>query len=147
MLLINSFVPTHMIWCLNSQSNVIHHNKTLYWTIHLIHTPHVEDFGKVYHMGSVSFQMHLPSVWFLNYIYHRGSKYFTYRRTKLAYLLGIHTPLKEMFPLRIFHRGCVKLKWSWQFVGSLGWLLIYVNGWQLAKMKKSIPDMSLPWNL
>ena len=21
------------------------------------------------------------------------------------------------------------------------------NGWQLAKMKKSIPDMSLPWNL
>ena len=22
-----------------------------------------------------------------------------------------------------------------------------VNGWQLAKMKKSIPDMSLPWNL
>ena len=24
---------------------------------------------------------------------------------------------------------------------------IYFNGWQLAKMKKSIPDMSLPWNL
>ena len=24
---------------------------------------------------------------------------------------------------------------------------IYVNGSQLAKMKKSIPDMSLPWNL
>ena len=23
----------------------------------------------------------------------------------------------------------------------------WVNGWQLAKMKKSIPDMSLPWNL
>ena len=23
----------------------------------------------------------------------------------------------------------------------------HVNGWQLAKMKKSIPDMSLPWNL
>ena len=22
-----------------------------------------------------------------------------------------------------------------------------INGWQLAKMKKSIPDMSLPWNL
>ena len=22
-----------------------------------------------------------------------------------------------------------------------------LNGWQLAKMKKSIPDMSLPWNL
>ena len=27
-------------------------------------------------------------------------------------------------------------------------LIIYLfNGWQLAKMKKSIPDMSLPWNL
>ena len=25
--------------------------------------------------------------------------------------------------------------------------LLYFNGWQLAKMKKSIPDMSLPWNL
>ena len=25
--------------------------------------------------------------------------------------------------------------------------LICINGWQLAKMKKSIPDMSLPWNL
>ena len=25
--------------------------------------------------------------------------------------------------------------------------LTYVNGWQLVKMKKSIPDMSLPWNL
>ena len=24
---------------------------------------------------------------------------------------------------------------------------VYFNGWQLAKMKKSIPDMSLPWNL
>ena len=23
----------------------------------------------------------------------------------------------------------------------------YFNGWQLAKMKKSIPDMSLPWNI
>ena len=22
-----------------------------------------------------------------------------------------------------------------------------INGWQLAKMKKSIPDMSLSWNL
>ena len=22
-----------------------------------------------------------------------------------------------------------------------------LNGWQLAKMKKSIPDMSLPWNV
>ena len=26
-------------------------------------------------------------------------------------------------------------------------LLQAFNGWQLAKMKKSIPDMSLPWNL
>ena len=26
-------------------------------------------------------------------------------------------------------------------------ILYSVNGWQLAKMKKSIPDMSLPWNL
>ena len=25
--------------------------------------------------------------------------------------------------------------------------IITINGWQLAKMKKSIPDMSLPWNL
>ena len=24
---------------------------------------------------------------------------------------------------------------------------VYVNGSQLAKMKKSIPDMSTPWNL
>ena len=24
---------------------------------------------------------------------------------------------------------------------------VSLNGWQLAKMKKSIPDMSLPWNL
>ena len=24
---------------------------------------------------------------------------------------------------------------------------LWFNGWQLAKMKKSIPDMSLPWNL
>ena len=24
---------------------------------------------------------------------------------------------------------------------------VTINGWQLAKMKKSIPDMSLPWNL
>ena len=23
---------------------------------------------------------------------------------------------------------------------------VELNGWQLAKMKKSIPDMSLPWN-
>ena len=23
----------------------------------------------------------------------------------------------------------------------------FINGWQLVKMKKSIPDMSLPWNL
>ena len=26
-------------------------------------------------------------------------------------------------------------------------MTIFVNGWQLAKMKKSIPDMSLPSNL
>ena len=26
-------------------------------------------------------------------------------------------------------------------------LIVVVNGWQLVKMKKSIPDMSLPWNL
>ena len=25
--------------------------------------------------------------------------------------------------------------------------LVLLNGWQLAKMKKSIPDMSLSWNL
>ena len=24
---------------------------------------------------------------------------------------------------------------------------MFLNGWQLAKMEKSIPDMSLPWNL
>ena len=24
---------------------------------------------------------------------------------------------------------------------------VWINGWQLAKMKKSFPDMSLPWNL
>ena len=28
-----------------------------------------------------------------------------------------------------------------------GGILCYVNGWQLAKMKKSIPDMSLSWSL
>ena len=27
------------------------------------------------------------------------------------------------------------------------WSNLHINGWQLAKMKKSIPDMSLPWNL
>ena len=27
------------------------------------------------------------------------------------------------------------------------WVSEAINGWQLAKMKKSIPDMSLPWNL
>ena len=25
--------------------------------------------------------------------------------------------------------------------------ICFINGWQLAKMKKSIPDMALPWNL
>ena len=30
---------------------------------------------------------------------------------------------------------------------SLGRNFIQINGWQLAKMKKSIPDMSLSWNL
>ena len=34
-----------------------------------------EDFGKVYHRGSVNFQMHLPFVWFLDQVYHKGSKY------------------------------------------------------------------------
>ena len=29
---------------------------------------------------------------------------------------------------------------QWTHLGALNW-------WQLAKMKKSIPDMSLPWNL
>ena len=32
--------------------------------------------------------------------------------------------------------------------GSAGYLMqLSVNGWQLAKVKKSIPDMSPPWNL
>ena len=31
-----------------------------------IHTPSVEDFGKVYHRVSVNFQMHLTFVWFLD---------------------------------------------------------------------------------
>ena len=34
----------------------------------------------------------------------------------------------------------------WQFY-ILVIVMIELNGWQLAKMKKSIPDMSLPWNL
>ena len=28
-----------------------------------------------------------------------------------------------------------------------GYDYVMFNGWQLAKMKKSIPDMYLPWNL
>ena len=34
--------------------------------------------------------------------------------------------------------------WGMQKLKSMSLVL---NGWQLAKMKKSIPDMSLPWNL
>ena len=41
-----------------------------------IHTPAVEDFGKVCHKESVNFQMHLPSAWVLDHVYYRGSKYF-----------------------------------------------------------------------
>ena len=34
-----------------------------HWTTPFkIHTPPVEDFGKVYHRGSVNFQMHLSPV-------------------------------------------------------------------------------------
>ena len=35
---------------------------------------------------------------------------------------------------------------SYAFLSPAGTMYI-LNGWQLAKMKKSIPDMSLPWNL
>ena len=31
-------------------------------TLFIIHTPPVEDFGKVFHKGGVNFQMHLFSV-------------------------------------------------------------------------------------
>ena len=34
---------------------------------------------------------------------------------------------------------------NWKLIINL--VIWYFNGWQLAKMKKSIPDMSLPWNL
>ena len=36
-------------------------------------------------------------------------------------------------------------KTFWDDVKNM--LLDSINGWQLAKMKKSIPDMYLPWNL
>ena len=35
-------------------------------TLSKIHTPPVEDFGKMYHRGSVNFQVHIPAVWFLD---------------------------------------------------------------------------------
>ena len=34
-----------------------------------------------------------------------------------------------------------------KILGPKDSILFAFNGWQLAKMKKSIPDMSLPWNL
>ena len=32
----------------------------------------MEDFCKVNHRVGVNFQMHLPSVWFIDQVYHRG---------------------------------------------------------------------------
>ena len=59
----------------------------------------------------------------------------------------------ELYPYRGFAMNKSTL-WHfgvWQLVERhfLQWIHICksFNGWQLAKMKKSIPDMSLPWNL
>ena len=53
-------------------SNINNAERTTPFEIHKLPE---EDFGKVYHRGSVNFQMHLPSVRFLDKVYHRGSKY------------------------------------------------------------------------
>ena len=41
----------------------------------------------------------------------------------------------------------MRMCWSTDLGVKLKESVFQFNGWQLAKMKKSIPDMSLPWNL
>ena len=48
--------------------------RTFWATPFKIHTLLVEDFGKVYYRGSVNFQIHLPSVRFVDATYYRESK-------------------------------------------------------------------------
>ena len=49
------------------------------------------------HMGSVKFQMHLPSVWFLNYIYFRGSKYFIWKYQNSLSTWNSHSVCRRCF--------------------------------------------------
>ena len=50
----------------------------------------------------------------------------------------------EVSWLYIFQQlvNALTVKWTLQW-----WVVQHINSSQLAKMKKSIPDMSLPWNL
>ena len=92
-------------------SNILQFFQNTYWaTLFKIHTPPVEDFGKVYHKESVNFQMHLPSVWFLGKAYHRGSKYFIWKWQMSSSTWNSHSPCVRCS--WIFHRGCVESKWS-----------------------------------
>ena len=69
-----------------------------YWaTPFKIITLPVEDFGKVHHRGSVNFQMHLTSVWFLDYVYHRGSKYFIQKCQMSFFTWNSHSPCIRCF--------------------------------------------------
>ena len=68
-----------------------------------IHTPPVKDFGKVYLIGSVNFQIHLLYEWFLDRVISEGVN-ILFRSAKWAYLLGILTPPVQDVSW-IFHRG------------------------------------------
>ena len=66
----------------------------------MIHTPPVEDFRKVYIRGSVNFQIHLPSVWFLDYLIIRlsqGEKIFYLEVPNELIYVEFTLPLCNMF--------------------------------------------------
>ena len=70
-----------------------------YWaTPFKIHTPPVEDFGKVYHSGSISSQMR-----FLDKVYHRESKYLIQKCQMSVFTWNSHSTMLDVY--WIFHRG------------------------------------------
>ena len=70
-----------------------------YWaTPFKIHTPAVEDFGRVYHSGGINSQMR-----FLDKVYHRESKYLIQKCQMSVFTWNSHSTMLDVY--WIFHRG------------------------------------------
>ena len=68
-------------------------------------------------MGSVNFQVHSPSVWFLVQIHHGGSKYCIQKCQMSLSTWNSHSCFKSFLNLP---QGCVEFQWSCPLSGGWG---------------------------